>query len=435
MVPPQDLDLERSVLSGLIFSAEVEILDSLKPEYFYRTAHRIIFTACRSVWRSEKSLDVKLLVSALKGDLEQIGGVSFLATLSNDPPPSNTELYCKKLQQLYQLRKIIEVSNAVNKRAFKAVPAESDNILGFAASELMKISLGAASDWRSLGEVLVECVDHCEDIAKLRGVTGVNTGFMQIDYLTAGFQGGDLIILAARPGCGKTAFAVNASRNAAMSGFKNAFQSLEMARISIGNRYLSAESRINLLKFRRGDFNSQDWDDIQLGAGRLADLQIWIDDRPRASVYEIAKACRILKMRDGLDILWIDYLGYIDGEKQSRSKVLEIESITRGLKALAKELNIPVVLICQLNRECEKRDNKRPQLSDLRDSGAIEQDADLVLFLYKDSKYNKESLEKNIVECEIAKHRNGPEGTVKLYWADEYARFDNLEVRDEPPNF
>jgi len=274
----------------------------------------------------------------------------------------------------------------------------------------------------------VECMDHCEEISKSNSLTGVPSGFSKLDFYTAGFQPGDLIVLAARPGCGKTAFAVNAAKNSARTGHKNLIQSLEMERVSIGNRFLAVMSRVNSLKFRSGRFGMDDWERLTDAAGGLAELPIWVDDSPRVTVQEIQKSARAMRIKNGLDILWIDYLGFVDGDKSSRSKVQEIESITRALKALGKELCIPVVLISQLNRDCERRDNKRPVLSDLRDSGALEQDADMVLFLYRDSKYNKDTEDKGIVECEIAKQRNGPEARVKLRWTEEFTRFDNLEL-------
>lgn len=425
-LPPQDIEIERSVLASLIFCNDTEVFDFIRPDHFYRTGHRKIFEACRSVYKKEHTLDIKLITSELGVAISEVGGMAYFGELSLEPTPPNTEVYCKKLISLYKLRRLIEISNATNKRAYSTTD-DAETVIDYVSGELARISDGRGGGWCSMQDVMITCVDHCEEIKKQQGVTGVPTGFSQIDLYTAGLQKGDLVILAARPGCGKTAFVINASKNAGVKGFKNGFQSLEMDRVPIGNRFLSVVSRVNSLKFRSGRFVTEDWDNIAKAAERLSQLPIWIDDSPRASFQEIQKNARALHAKHGLDVLWIDYLGFVDGDKTNRSKVAEIESITRGMKALAKELCIPVVLLSQLNRECEKRENKRPQLSDLRDSGAIEQDADVVIFLYRDEKYNKDTADKGIVEVEIAKQRNGPTARVKLKWTDEFMRFDNLE--------
>jgi replicative DNA helicase len=431
IIPPQNIELETSLLSSLIFSGEYDVLDLVKQEHFYRTSHQKIFVACQKVHATEGLIDLKLLASTLGKDIESVGGLSYLGKLSEEPPAPSIEAYASRIVSLYRLRRMIEIANSISKRAYASGEGDADSVLNFSAAEIMKLASGAACGWEPLGSVIQECVENLERIKSTAGITGIPTGFVDFDRQTAGFQAGDLIILAARPGCGKTAFAVNASRNAAAAGFSNAFQSLEMSRMQIGNRFLSSESKLNLLWFRTGLNGGKQWGELSAAAEKLFQLPVYIDDRPKASYHDINRSCRQLKQQMGLDILWVDYLGFVEGDKQSRSKVLEIESITRGLKGLAKELCIPVVLICQLNRECEKRDNKRPMLSDLRDSGALEQDADIVVFLYKDSKYNADTEDKGVVEADIAKHRNGPEKTVRLKWTDDCARFDNLEEREE----
>lgn len=415
-----------SVLSALIFSQDYEILEFIQPEHFYRTAHQTIFSACKEVFYKEKNLDINMIALQVSEKLDQIGGLSYLAKISEEPPPSDSRLYCEKLVGFSKLRKIIEISNAAMKRSFCAGPDESDSVIDYVACELGKLESGRTQDWCRLGNIIEECIDTAEEIGRRQGITGVPSGYRDLDFYTTGFQGGDLILIAARPGCGKTSFAINAAKNSGKQGFKNGFMSLEMVKGQIGNRFLSVASRVNSLKFRSGRFVLEDWERIHEAAERLSPLPIWVDDSPRANHIEIAKKSRALKRKDGLDILWIDYLGFLDGDKSQKSKVYEIESITRSLKALAKELKIPIVLICQLNRECEKRENKRPMLSDLRDSGALEQDADLVIFFYNDSKYHPETKDANIIECEIAKQRNGPTARIKLYWDESITRFDNL---------
>jgi replicative DNA helicase len=427
-LPPQNIELEMSVLSGLIFSQDYEIFDFISDCHFYRGPHQTIFKACKSLYSKEKVLDIQLLKNELGEKLETIGGMGYLVTLSNEPPPSDSKLYCEKLIGFYKLRKIIEVSNAAQKRAFSALPDEYDAIIDYVYCNMAALESGRSAEWCRLTDVVMECVDIAEELQKRQGITGIPTGFRDLDFYTCGLQPGDLILLAARPGCGKTSMAINAAKNSGRQGFKNGFMSLEMVRSQIGNRFLSIVSRVNSMKFRSGRFTEEDWENINNAAGRLSPLPIWIDDSPRSSHIDIQKKSRALKAKEGLDILWIDYLGFLDGDKSQRSKVYEVESITRSLKALAKELKIPIVLICQLNRQCEQRDNKRPMLSDLRDSGALEQDADLVLFLYNDAKYHKDTQDIGIIECEIAKQRNGPTARIKLKWDEDTTRFDNLMV-------
>jgi replicative DNA helicase len=426
-LPPHNIDLETSILSALLFYNEHEIFEILKTEHFYRGPHQAIFKAAQSVWKRENVLDINLIAAQLGDDLDRCGGVGYLVKISNEPIPSDNDVYSKKLIGLYNLRRIIEIANAVQKRAFCAQPDETDTVIDYAATELQKLSTGRGAEWCRLDSVISDCIDICEELQKRQGITGVPSGFKALDFYTCGFQAGDLILVAARPGCGKTSFAINSAKNSGKSGFKNGFMSLEMVRTQIGNRFLSIVSRVNGLKFRSGRFASDDWDNIATAAGHLSPLPIWIDDSPRSSISDIIKKSRALKLREGLDILWIDYLGFLDGDKSQRSKVYEVESITRGLKALAKEISIPVVLMCQLNRDCEKRPDRRPMLSDLRDSGALEQDADIVMFFYNDAKYNKETKDVGIIECEIAKQRNGPTARIRLAWNETITRFDNLE--------
>lgn len=425
-VPPHNIEIEKSILAGILVAQDFEIFELLKTEHFYRGPHQKIFDACQKVYDREKVIDIGLVASQIGEDIERIGGRGYLSALLDEPTPVSAKSYCEKLIGFYSLRKIIEVSNAAIKRSLTANPDEFDGVIDYLFNQISCLSSGRSSEWCQLENVILECVDICEELQRRQGITGVPTGFNDLDFYTCGFQPGDLILIAARPGCGKTSFAINSAKNSARKNFKNGFMSLEMVRHQIGNRFLSIISRVNGLKFRSGRFTSEDWERITDAAGKLSGLPVFVDDSPRASHIDIAKKSRALKRQSGLDILWIDYLGFVDGDKTQRSKVYEVESITRSLKALAKELKIPVVLLCQLNRECEKRDNKRPQLSDLRDSGALEQDADLVMFFYNDSKYNKESSDKGIIECEIAKQRNGPTARIKLRWEETITRFDNL---------
>lgn len=430
MVPPNSVEMEQALLSALIFYQEVEILDNLEPHHFYRTAHQKLFEACKRLYQKEKAIDANLLISALGSKLAEIGGASYIAKILDEPQPSDISVYCEKIKNYWMLRKIIEMSNACCKMSFGEQDAETS--LNYLQTQIAMLYGCQPSEWVHINQIMDECIERCEKIQVNNGVSGVPSGFTELDRYTTGFQPGDLIVIAARPGCGKTSFAVNAAMNSAESGFKNGVMSLEMARFQIGNRLLSMVSRINGIRLRNGSIAGDEWGKLTESAGRLCTLPIWVDDGPRVSHVAITKKARILEKTSGLDILWIDYLGFVDGDKTSKSKVYEIESITRNLKALAKELQIPVVLLCQLNRQCEMRPDKRPMLSDLRDSGAIEQDADVVLFLYNDAKYNKDSPDAGVIECEIAKQRNGPTSRIKLAWIESYTLFGNLFNREVP---
>jgi replicative DNA helicase len=272
---------------------------------------------------------------------------------------------------------------------------------------------------------MFECVERCEELQDKGGITGVPTGYIDLDALLCGFQGGDLILLAGRPSMGKTALMNCAAVNAAERGFPSAICQLEMTNIQTGNRLLALNGKVNSMKFRSGKFSNEDWFKIQSTASKLSGYKIYVDDSAVSNYQEIQKKARYAVKNYDIKILFIDYLGFIDGEKD-QGKVNEIQTISRGLKATAKELNIPVILLCQLNRSLEQRPNKRPILSDLRDSGALEQDADVVLFIYRDEVYNKESEFQGVAEINVAKQRNGPTGIIRLAWLPAFTKFENL---------
>jgi replicative DNA helicase len=364
--------------------------------------------------------------------MEDIGGGSYLSKLLEVPVSTNTEFSCRKLKKYSQLRQLIEISNAITKRCFQSNSEGVEKIIDYAQSEILRIDSGNNNTFRHVNEIIVECIEHCETISQKGGVTGVPSGYVDLDAHTCGFQPGDLILVAGRTSMGKTALALSCILNAADSGFKSGMCSLEMADIQLGNRLISSESRVNSLKFRSGRFNQDDWHTLTNAAGKLSSYDIWIDDSPQATYQDIQRKARFAKKNYGIQILWIDYLGFIDGEKDN-GRVQEIQSISRALKALAKELYIPVVLVCQLSRACEQRTNKRPILSDLRESGALEQDADVVCFIYRDEVYNKDenSPHRGIAEIIIAKQRNGPTGTIRLAWRESITRFENLSLGED----
>ena len=420
---PNNLDLEKQVLASC-FVGETACFDFLKPEHFYNGNNQILFTAMVSLVRRDEPIEIPLL----GGELQTLGKIinpQWILDILDYPPSGDSVVSARKIIGYYQLRETIKACHAATKRALSAGPDDAGSVSGYLKNELDRIDAGSGSDWCLLNDIVTKCLDSAEELAKRGGITGVPSGFKDLDWYTCGWQPGDLIILAARPGMGKTAFAINAIKNAADSGFKSGMLSLEMVAQQVGNRFLSVTSNINALKFRSGRFIPEDWERMVEAAEKLSTHGVWIDDHPRATYQDIHAKAKILLHRHNANALWIDYLGFIEGDKD-QNKVAEIQSITRALKQMAKEFSIPIVLICQLSRECEKRPNKRPILSDLRDSGALEQDADVVLFLYRDDYYKSESKEAGVVEVIISKQRNGPTGTIKLQWQEEYTRFNNL---------
>lgn len=424
---PADIDLEKSLLAS-IFAYDDSGIEILRPEHFYKISHQDIFKSIRNLQDRSEPADVGLIASELKsmGKNPKDYHEAFNSILEF-PPAGSTTAAAKRILGYYQLREIIKASYAGIKRSFAAGPDNAAQVFEYMKSELSRIAAASPSTWRPLSEIVSECMDIADEMAKRRGITGVPSGYRDLDWFTCGFQPGDLIILAARPGIGKTAFAINCILNSAKQGYQAGKLSLEMARHQVGNRALAIESRINALKFRSGRFIPEDWERMIEAAGGLSNLPIWIDDAPRASHHEVATKAKNLVTQSGARIIWVDYLGFLEGDKSSSNKVQEIESITRTLKQTAKDLAIPIVLVCQLSRKCEERPNKRPILSDLRDSGAIEQDADVVMFLYRDDYYNAESNDKGVTELIIAKQRNGPTGCIKLRWMEEYTLFANIE--------
>jgi replicative DNA helicase len=420
---PNNLDLEKQVLASC-FIGNIDAFDTLKPEHFYHSSNQILFNAMQSLVKRDEPLEVSLIM----GELKTLGKPiipQWINEIMDYPPAASVDISAKKIIGYYQLRETIKACHAATKRALNSGPDEFGEVSGYIKGEMERIDQGAGSEWCLLNDIVITCMDRAEELAKRGGITGIPSGFRDLDWYTCGFQPGDLIILAARPGMGKTAFAVNAIANSADCGFKAGFLSLEMVAQQVGNRFISIKSSINALKFRSGRFIPDDWERMNTTAEELSRFGVWIDDNPRASYRDIYLKCKTLLQRHKANALWIDYLGFIDGDKDS-NKVAEIQSITRALKQSAKEFCIPIVLICQLSRECEKRPNKRPILADLRDSGAIEQDADVVLFLYRDDYYKQDSKDKGVVEVSISKQRNGPTGTIKLQWQEEYTRFNNL---------
>jgi replicative DNA helicase len=430
-LPPQNIELEQSILNTCLYHPDETVFDILKPSDFYKTAHQKIFNAICALKETDEPIDILSVTAKIqdRGQLEEIGGASYFGVLVGVPIAVDPEYTAKKIKGYSQLRRMIELSNAISKKCFSAESDDVEKIIDYAQTEILKVGTTDKNLFKSINEIVFDSIERCEELQDSGGITGVPSGFTDLDALTCGFQPGDLILLAGRPSMGKTALANNCMLNGAEQGFKSAMCQLEMTNIQTGNRFLASEGRLNSLKFRSGRFSGEDWAKLTNAASRISSYPIYIDDNPVSHYKDIQKKARFAFKNYGIQSLWIDYLGFIDGD-ESRSKVDEIQTISRGLKALAKEISIPVILLCQLSRECEKRNNKRPVLSDLRDSGALEQDADVVMFIYRDEVYNKDSPDKGTAEIWIRKQRNGPIGTIKLAWLEQYARFENLAWED-----
>ena len=421
---PYDLDMEKQLLASCL-TGQTECFDVLRNDHFYHTPHADLYTAMVSLHTRHEPIEIPLVAGELRSLGKHINS-QLISEILEYPPSANQVATSRKITGYYQLREVYKACHAAQKRCLNAGPDDTAEVFGYLKCALDRIDEGRGSEWCHIADIITECTEKAEQLSKHGGITGVPTGFRDLDFYTCGYQGGDLNIIAARPSMGKTALAVNCILNAARDGHGAGFISLEMQRVPVGNRALSVTASINALKFRSGRFVGTDWDKMVDAAGRISDYPIWVDDHPRASYQTIhSKVKALLQKHPQAKVVWIDYLGFIDGDKD-KNKVQEVESITRNLKATAKELNIPINLLCQLSRKCEERPNKRPILSDLRDSGAIEQDADTVFFIYRDDYYNPQSKDKGITEVSISKQRNGPTGVVKLAWQEEYTRFQNL---------
>ncbi len=436
-IPPQNIEAEESILSAILIdnSSIVDILEVLSSEDFYKTAHKSIFTAIETLYGKSEPIDLVTLSNALRenGELEKIGGAAYLARLVDTVPLAvNAHHYARIIKDKSILRHLIEHANAISNRCFED-RGEVERVIEFAQSAIFEISQGKSNKaFSPLSQIIESNIDTLEERQGNRAlVTGVTTGFSQLDKLTSGWQNSDLIILAARPAMGKTALALNMARNAAVDAdVPVAIFSLEMSKEQLSLRMLCAEARVDSSRIRSGFLNQEDWNRITDAADRLTNAPLFIDDSPDISTTTIRTKSMRLKMEKGLGLIIIDYLQLMRGNANIERRDLEISEISRSLKILAKELNVPVIALSQLNRKLEERSDKRPQLSDLRESGALEQDADLVAFIYRDEVYHREENNPNSGTAEIilAKQRNGPTGMVPMAFLKAYTRFENLAI-------
>ena len=438
-LPPQSLEAEESILSAILVDNDtlLEVLEILSPEDFYRSAHQKIFSAISELFSRNEPVDLVTLTNILRehARLEEIGGAAYLANLVDTVPLAvNAQYYAKIVYDKACLRRLIEKSNSIAKRCFED-RGDVDSVIDFAESSIFEISENKIRPtFYPIGKIIESNIDVLEERQGNRAlVTGVATGFTKLDELTAGFQKSDLVILAGRPGMGKTALALNIAKNAAVdANIPVAIFSLEMSKEQLSLRMLSSEARIDSSRLRRGFISQDDWIKITDSAGVLSQAPIFIDDSPNITALEIRAKSRRLKMEKDIGLIIIDYLQLMKSRASAERRDLEISEISRSLKALAKELDLPVVALSQLNRKLEERSDKRPQLADLRESGALEQDADVVAFLYRDELYNRDENNPNKGKAEliVSKQRNGPTGFTILTFLDTYTRFENYASRE-----
>lgn len=436
-IPPHDIDAEQAVLGSMLTDKDAvnAAIETLKEDAFYRDDNRIIYQAIINLYSKSEPIDIITLKDELESmdKFEQVGGYEYLASLPDKvPTTANVQKYIKIVEEKAILRNLIKVANQIIELGYS--PTEDvEDIMDSAEKKIFDIMQSKnQKGYTPIKDVLVESFTKLEELYnRKQHITGVPTGFVELDYKTAGLHGSELILVAARPAMGKTAFALNIAANAALRGNAPvAIFSLEMSKDQLVNRILCSEAMVDSNKVRTGKLEEDDWVKLAGAIGPLSESEIYIDDTPGISVMEIRTKCRKLKMEKNIGLVVIDYLQLVQGSnKRVGSREQEISEISRSLKILAKELNVPVIALSQLSRAVEQRPDHRPMLSDLRESGAIEQDADIVMFLYRDDYYNKESEKKDIAEVIIAKQRGGSTGTVELLWMGNYTKFVNLEKR------
>lgn len=433
-VPPNNMEAEQSVLGAMLLDKEAisVVAETVKGEDFYREAHRQIFEAIMELYDKDEPADLVTLIENLrnKGILDSIGGLSYISNLASSvPTTANVKYYAKIVEEKSTLRKLIKNSSEILDNCYEQ-SEDVMTILDKAEKGIFDISQKVTTnDFEPMSKILEKSFVEIEKLYNNKNsVTGVPTGFPELDSKTSGLQRGDMILIAARPSMGKTAFALNIAQNAAVRhGCTAAVFSLEMGKEQLVYRMLCSEASIDMLKLRTGNLEDDDWVRMARSAGPLAQAQIYIDDTPGISITEMRSKCRRLKIEHGLDLIVIDYLQLMQGRGKTDNRQQEVSEISRSLKALAKEMEVPVIALSQLSRAPEARADHRPMLSDLRESGSIEQDADVVAFLYRDEYYNKETEKRNIAEVIIAKQRNGPTGTVELAFIGQYTKFARLD--------
>ena len=432
-VPPHNSEAEQTVLaSALIDDTAVEkLINLLKTDDFYYEANKEIFESIRDVHMQNIPVDILTVSEELKKreKINFVGGFEYLAKLTENIITSkNVEAYCNIIREKSTLRKLISASNEIIEKGYKE-NEEVHKIIELAETRIFAISQNRnINSFVEIKDVLLEVFNQLEERAMNKGsITGITTGYDDLDRMTSGLQKSDLVLLAARPSMGKTALALNIAMNAVKTGVSVALFSLEMSKEQYVQRIISMESMVESNKMRTGNLDDEDWNRLLAVMSSVSNYKVYIDDTASITLFEMMSKCRRLKMEKGLDLVVVDYLQLMSGSGKNESRQQEISDISRGLKALARELNCPVLALSQLSRAPELRTDHRPIMSDLRESVAIEQDADVVMMLYRDEYYTKEESEKKgMSEVIITKQRNGPVGTVELAWISQYTKFGNI---------
>lgn len=433
-IMPHSIEAEQAVIGSMIMDEEAveTALEMLLPEDFYGKQYGTLFQAMKELNTESKPVDLITLQDKLREENvpEEFAGMDFIKEMFDSVPTSaNIKYYAGIVKEKSLMRKLIRTTEEITAQCYQGAETV-DVLMDMTEKKIFHLmqSRGSA-EFTPIRKIVIDALERIEAASKQNGsITGVSTGFIDLDYQTSGMQPSDLILIAARPSMGKTAFALNIAQHMAFRAqMTTAIFSLEMSKEQLVNRFFALESRVDAQVLRNGRLEDSDWEKLIEGAEIIGNSNLIIDDTPSISITELRSKCRKYKMEMNLGVIIIDYLQLMSGSNgRSSSRQQEVSDISRSLKALARELNVPVIALSQLSRAVEQRDDKRPMLSDLRESGAIEQDADVVMFIYRDDYYNKESEKKNIAEIIVAKQRNGPVGTVELAWRPQYTQFGNL---------
>ena len=435
-IPPQNIEAEQAVLGAMLLEkkAIVAATELLKPDDFYREAHKLVFEAIVELSQRDEAADLVTVVEQLKKNekLDKAGGIAFVTSLANAvPTAANVKYHAKIVLEKAQLRNLINTTTEIAGEAYEDVE-EIGALMEKAEKEILKVTgRGTSFDFTPIGKLVIDVFDKVEKRSQEKNaLTGLASGFRDLDRLTSGLQASDLILVAARPSMGKTAFTLNIATYVAVKLKQPvAFFSLEMSNVQLVQRMLCAEGGIDSQALRSGELTDDDWKRLIIASDRLTKAPIYIDDTPGITVAELRAKARRIKSDHGLSLVVIDYLQLMQGRasKNGDNRQQEISEISRSLKALARELGVPVIALSQLSRSVESRTIKRPMLSDLRESGSLEQDADIVMFLYRDEYYNEDSERKDQADVIIAKHRNGPIDTITLFFEKRVTKFTTLD--------
>ncbi|GFI28763.1 MAG: replicative DNA helicase [Lachnospiraceae bacterium] len=435
-IMPNNLEAEQSVIGAMIMDREAIIMASeiLIRQDFYHQQYGVLFETMVELYNEEQPVDMVTLQNRLreKDVPAEVSSLEFVGELVAAVPTSaNIKYYANIVKEKATLRRLIKVNEEIANQCYLGRESLEDIMADTEKKIFDLLQNKSGGDYVPIKQVVIQALEKIEQASKTKGnVTGIATGFVDLDYRTSGLQPSDLVLVAARPSMGKTAFVLNIAQYVAFhSDLCTAIFSLEMSKEQLVNRLFSLESRVDAQLLRSGNLADSDWEKLIEGAGTIGRSKLIIDDTPGISISELRSKCRKYKLEHDLKLIIIDYLQLMSGSGRSDSRQQEISDISRSLKGLARELNVPVIALSQLSRQVEQRPDHRPMLSDLRESGAIEQDADVVMFIYRDDYYNKDTPDKNIAEIIIAKQRNGPIGTINLVWLPQYTKFANMEKR------